>query len=167
MEQLGIEPLQILAQIFNFTVLVILLNKLLYKPILKALEERKKKIKEGLDAAEKMKAEEEISGKKREEIIKKARLEASQIIEEGKKAGKLQESEIIEKAVSEKNSILEKGREELQSLKKEMVSQLRKETVDLAKSWVEAILARALDNKSQLNIINKKILELSKTKNLD
>lgn len=161
MEQLGIEPLQILAQVFNFTVLVILLNKLLYKPILKALDERRNKINEGLKYAEKMKIEEEKSAKKREEIIKKARIEAVEIIDEAKRAGKRQENEIIEKAISEKNAIMEKGKEELQSLKNEMQRQLKKETVELAGKWVEAILVKSLDNKNQLNIISKKIEEMA------
>lgn len=161
MEQLGIEPLQILAQVFNFTVLVILLNKLLYKPILKALDERRNKINEGLKYAEKMKIEEEKSAEKREEIIKKARIEAVEIIDEAKRAGKRQESEIIDKAISEKNAIMEKGKEELRSLKNEMQRQLKKETVELAGKWVEAVLVKSLDNKNQLNIISKKIEEMA------
>ena len=43
MEQLGIEPLQLITQILNFAVLVFFLNKYLYKPILNTLETRKKK----------------------------------------------------------------------------------------------------------------------------
>ena len=54
MEKLGIELTQILTQIFNFTLMVFLLTKLLYKPVIKKLEERKAKIAEGLAYTEKM-----------------------------------------------------------------------------------------------------------------
>ena len=49
MENIGIEPYQLLTQVINFALMIFILTKLLYKPILKGLEERKKKIEEGLE----------------------------------------------------------------------------------------------------------------------
>src|SRR3989344_6464093 len=140
MEQLGIEPQQILAQIFNFFVLLVILKVLLYKPILKSLDERRNKIKEGLDYAEKMKIEEEKNAKKREDVLRKARSEANIIVEESKKAGKKTENEIIEKALKEKKAIIEKAREEAENERKEMEKRLKSETVELARVWVETVL---------------------------
>ncbi|MBI2593944.1 F0F1 ATP synthase subunit B, partial [Candidatus Daviesbacteria bacterium] len=48
----GVQPVLLLAQIVNFLVLLWILNKLLYKPVLKVLEERKAKIEKGLKNAE-------------------------------------------------------------------------------------------------------------------
>ena len=73
MENLGIQPVPLLLQAINFLLLLFILKKYLYKPILKALEDRKKKIEEGLAYSEKMKAEAEKSEKKREEIISRAK----------------------------------------------------------------------------------------------
>ena len=93
MEKLGIQPVQLLAQVFNFLILIILLRKYLYKPILKMLEERRKKIEEGLKSSEQAKKELDEAEKKKAEIISKAKLEASKIMDEAKKAGKKQETD--------------------------------------------------------------------------
>lgn len=162
MDKLGIEPIQLLTQIFNFVIMVVLLTKFLYKPILKALEERRKKIEEGLQYAEKMKVETEKNEKKREEIILEAKGEARKIMEEGKKSGRIVEAEIIEKAHKEAQEVIAKGRSELSLERIEMEKQLRGQTIDIATSMVESILRQILDKNYQKEIINKKIRELEK-----
>ncbi len=162
MEKLGIEPIQLLTQVFNFAVMVFLLGKFLYKPILQGLEKRRQKIAEGLEYAAKMQEERELNEKKREEIIKKAKVEAQKIIEESKKIGRQVEADLTEKAQKETNAILAKAREELVMEKSEMERELRVQTVELAKTWVEAVLRETLGTKSQQTIINKKIADISK-----
>ena len=162
MEQLGIAPFQLVTQIINFLVMVFLLNKFLYKPILKALEERKKKIAEGLDYTQKMKEETEKSEKKRQEVISQAKEEAGKIVEDGKRAGKKLEEEIIGKAHIEANNILGKAREDIEREKLEMEKDLRTKTVEIAQSWVEAVLGKVLGEKAQKTLINQKIEDLSK-----
>lgn len=161
MEKLGVEPVQVLTQLFNFLIMVFVLTKLLYKPILKALEERKKKIEEGLAYAEKMKAEMEKTEKKRQDILEKAKEEVRDIIEEGKKTGRGVEAEIIEKAHEEARSIIEKGKAEIAIEREKMEKELRKQTVDIAVSMVRAILSGTLTNKDHQVIIDKKIRELA------
>lgn len=162
MEKLGIEPVQLLTQVFNFVVMLVLLTKFLYKPILKALEERKKKIQSGLEYAEKMAGELEKTGKKRQEVIDAAKEEGRKIIEESKKTGKLLEAEIVEKAHKEEAVILEKGRKELEMERTEMEKQLRTNTVEIAQTWVETVLGNVLTAKNQQEIINRKLKELAK-----
>lgn len=162
MEQLGIEPIQLLTQIFNFTVMVVVLTKFLYKPILKKLDERRKKIEEGLAMAEKIKVEAENQEKKKQEILDEAKEEARKIIEDGKKTGKKVEAEIIEKAHTEANTILEKGKEELERERLEMEKELRLQTVEIAQTWVETVLKEVLRGKNQQITINKKIKDLER-----
>lgn len=162
MEQLGIQPLQILFQVFNFVVMVVLLKKFLYKPILKALDARRKKIAEGLEYTQKMQEEKEKNEKKREEILSKAKEEAKEIIQEGKAAGKNVETEIIAKAQKEANAILEKGKKELEMERSEMEQELKIQTVEIASNWVEEVLGKVLDTKKQQEIINKKLQELER-----
>lgn len=160
MEQLGIQPLQLLTQIFNFVLMVVLLSKFLYKPILKVLDARRKKIAEGLEYTQKMQKEIEKNEIKREEILSKAKDEARRIIDEGKLRGKQKEEEIIKKAQEEASILLTKGREELNAQRQELEKDLRSKTVDIAQNWVEAVLSKVLDTKTQQTIINKKIRDL-------
>lgn len=162
MEQLGIEPIQLLTQLINFAIMVAVLTKLLYKPVLKSLEERRKKIAEGLAYAEKMKSETEKTDVKRQAIVNSAKEEASKIIEEAKKSAKVVEAEIIEKAHEEEQGIIEKGRADLEMERLEMEKQLKEQTVAIAEAIAGKVLASSLSAADQRAIIAKKIKTIAK-----
>lgn len=162
MEQLGVEPIQLLTQIFNFLVMAFLLTKILYKPIVKSLEERRKKIAEGLAYSEKMKDEAEKNEKKRVEVVNKAKVEAREIIEEAKKSAKSVEADIIKKAHIEAENILEKSRKELDLEKSEIERQLSGKTVEIASNMVRKVFEQVLSEKEQKLILDKKIKDISK-----
>lgn len=157
MEKLGIEPIQLLLQAFNFAVMVIVLTKLLYNPILKALSERKRKIAEGLEFAGKMKIEEEKLEKKRQDIILKAKEEGKKIVDEVKKESKKISAEIIEKANIQAIQILQKGREDIEIQRAEMEGKLKDSTIEIATTMVTRLLSEALSPKDQKEIIDRKI----------
>ncbi len=73
MEKLGIDPVMLVTQIINFAILAFILTKFLYKPILKLLDERQKKIAEGLELSQKMKLKEEEIQKEKEPVLHKAK----------------------------------------------------------------------------------------------
>lgn len=162
MDKLGIEPMQLLLQAFNFVVLVVLLSKFLYKPILKVLEERKKKIAEGLAFTERAKLEEEKAEKKRQDIIDKAKEEAKKIVDEGKVAGKKIEAEITQKAHKQSLEILEKGKRDIELERQDMEKRLKNKTVEIAEAMVTHLLRDVLTEKNQIKIIEKKLIEVSK-----
>lgn len=162
MEQLGIEPVQLLTQVLNFVIMVVLLTKFLYKPVMQKLEERRKKIEEGLLYTEKMKKEMEELDKKRQEVIDKAKEEAKRIIEEGKKSAKSVEKAIIEKAHQEAAAILEKGEAELKLSRRQMESSIKVQTVDIAQNIVKKLLEDILTTSDQQKIIDKKIKEIAR-----
>lgn len=164
MEQLGVELPQLITQIINFAILLFLLTKFLYKPILKALTERKRKIAEGLEFAEKMKKEDEKTELKRQEIVKEAKIEGKKIIDEAKKDAKKQQAEILDKANSEALEIKAKARVEIESERMLLEKELKTKTVEIAKTWVESVIGKFLEDKKQHEIVNKKINELSKIK---
>lgn len=78
----GFEPILFLAQIINFLIIFFLLKKFLYAPIQKVLEERKKKIDDGLKNAEESARLIQETISKEEEILKKAQDEAKKLIAE-------------------------------------------------------------------------------------
>jgi F-type H+-transporting ATPase subunit b len=124
----GVQPILLLAQIVNFLVLLWILNKLLYKPILKVLEERKAKIAEGLKNAEEIEkrlaatTEEEekrilAAAKEGEKIIKQAQDNAVLLIEEGKIKAQSLADQVLqaarEQALVEREQIKKEIREHL------------------------------------------------------
>lgn len=162
MENIGISPSAFLIQLINFSIMVLVLGKLLFKPIIKILSERKKKIEQGLAYEEKMKAELELTARKREQFLERARDEARKIIEEGKKLGKKAESEILEKAKDEAAQVLAKGKNELETERAEMEKVLRAETAEIASVMVERLIGQVLKEADHKALIDQKLKDLSK-----
>lgn len=161
MDKIGVEPVALLTQIINFLLMVLILSKILYKPILKMLDERKKKIEEGLKYTEKMQLEMEKLEKKKAEVLDKAREEVKKIVEEGKKAGKSVEADIIKSAHEEAKQIIESGKKEIDSEKAKMLKNLHRETVDVSVRMAEKILKDVLSQEDQKLIIDKKLKQIA------
>ncbi len=162
MENLGIQPVSLITQLINFAIMVVILTKFLYKPILKILEERKRKIEENLELNEKLKKELEANEQKRLEIIDKARAEGKKIIEEAKKAAKQVEAELIKKAEAEAAAIVAKSKKEIEIEREELEKKLKKQTVEIAGAMAEKIISEVLSEKDHRNIIEKKLKEIAK-----
>ena len=91
----------ILFQIINFSIVLFILNKLLYKPIVNILEQRKKKVEAGQKAADdNIKTQEELE-KTKKDILKKAQSESNKIIAEAKKAAQSESQKILSDAKTE------------------------------------------------------------------
>ncbi|MBI3576547.1 F0F1 ATP synthase subunit B [Candidatus Gottesmanbacteria bacterium] len=162
MEKLGIEPLQLATQVFNFVIMVAVLTYFLYKPILRMLKERRDKIAQGLEYTEKMKQEVEKTEAKRLAIINAAKEEGRAIVEESKKAGKLVEADIIEKAHEEARAIVEKGKADVEMERINMEKKLKDQMVSVAGAIAAKALESALSVKVQRSLIDKKIRSLAK-----
>lgn len=78
----GFEPILFVAQIVNFLIIFWVLKRFMYKPVLKLLDERKKKIEDGLKHAEEAEKRLTESIQKEEEMLKKAQSEAKKMISE-------------------------------------------------------------------------------------
>jgi len=162
MENLGIQPVSLITQIINFLIMVFVLTKLLYKPILKILEERKKKIEESLELTEKLKKDIQANEEKKHEIIDKAKAEGKKIIEEAKKSAKQVEAELIKKAQAEAAAIVVKSKKEIEIEREELEKKLKKQTVEIAGAMAEKIINSVLSEKDHRNIIEKKLKEIAK-----
>src|SRR3989344_3618659 len=97
----GFEPTFFIAQIINFLILAFIFKKFLYKPILKALSDRAKKVAQGIKDAESAQKALESAEDKKNEIIKAATLEAENIISVTKKESEKTREELLEKARSD------------------------------------------------------------------
>jgi len=162
MEQLGIEPNLLLAQIVNFLIIFFVLSKLLYKPILGMLEKRKKEIAAGLALTEKMREEEEKMNLRKEKLLEEARLEARNIVEAGKKEADAQAKEIIETAHTQVQEMIVKGKDDVAALRASMEKDVRKAAVDIAEAMTKQLLSQVLSAGDQHKLIQKHVKELEK-----
>lgn len=164
MEKLGIEPSLLLAQIINFGIIVVVLTKLLYKPILGMIEKRKKEIEEGIAIAQRQRAEEEELTKRREKLLSEARREALTILEDAKKQGKDAERDIVASAQRQATEIIEKAKHDAAGVHEALAGDIRREAIELAAAMTKRLVAGALSSGDQHKLIAKHLADLAKSK---
>ena len=160
MEQLGIEPTLLVAQIVNFAIIVVVLSKLLYKPILAMLEKRKREIAQGLALTEKMRQEEEKFKERKEKMLLEARKEGHEIIEEARKQAKVEEKEILVTAREEASEVMEKGKAEVERMSAALSKNLEAESTKLAVTMAKRMLVKTLTTTDQHTILAKHLKEI-------
>ena len=160
MEQLGIEPKLLLAQLINFAIIVVVLQKILYKPILDMIQKRKKEIAEGLSITERMRTEEERLKEKQEKALAKAREDAILIIEDAKKQAKEVEKELVADAHTQSAAIIARAKAEVEEIHIAAQTKLRKEAVELATVMAKRLLSSIMSAKDQHAYISKRVKDL-------
>lgn len=121
---MNIEVNQILLQLLNFGILVVILGKLVFKPVLKILDARSAKIAEGMAAAEKSLKEAAAVEEKKTAELSKATKKAAAMIAEAKEESKKAGLELIEAAK-------EASARELEKQKLAFMADLHKEELEL------------------------------------
>ncbi|MBI3342004.1 F0F1 ATP synthase subunit B [Candidatus Curtissbacteria bacterium] len=105
-KQFGIEPTLLLAQIVNFLIILFVLKKFFYKPIVKMLDERRTTIGESLKNAEEIEAKLKSTEEKTASILKSAQDQSQKIIESAQdQATKIAENAQIEAKKSTEQTI--------------------------------------------------------------
>jgi F-type H+-transporting ATPase subunit b len=160
MKQLGIEPSLLLAQIVNFSIIVFVLSKLLYKPILEMLAKRKKEIAEGLEITEKMRVEEEKLKLKQDKVMDQARKDAKELIEKSKKDASDVEKQIITDAHAEAEVIITKAKAEIEHLHEQMLKNVEKSSVELAVEMTKRLTSAVMSTDDQHKLIGKQLKDL-------
>lgn len=124
MEKLGLDWKVLMAQIVNFVLLLIILRKFLYGPLVKMLDERNKRIAGALDDSKKIEEKLLNIEKKEIELLNLAKEKAKKEREEILEIALKEKEKIIEQAKDAANREVEKGLEKLQSAQKEAVKVL-------------------------------------------
>jgi F-type H+-transporting ATPase subunit b len=157
---LGIDGRILLAQFINFAVLMWVLWRYAYKPVFKMLEERKAKVEQGLDDAEKAALslkEAEVESKK---IILEARQEAIKLLEQAQSKGEERQQEIIKKAELEIGAIMEKERMKISAEKANSLTELKGEVSQLVMIALQKFLEDNLDDKKDQELVAKIVSNL-------
>lgn len=155
---------QIIFQIINFTVLLFLLRKYLYRPVLKILEQRAKKIHDGLEAAEKSIEEREKVEKEKKKILVEAEKNASQILEGARMRAKKLEKQMLEKAEKELESKQKRAERYVNTRLQDLEEDLKKRFTTSVVETSESLLKDTLGPKEQRVIIKRQIQRLKNVK---
>ncbi len=157
-----INGLQILFQLVNFGVVFAALTFLLYKPVLKILDERRQKIEEGQKAAQaSISQQEEIEAMKKKASTQ-ANKDAAQTIEKAKEEAKELKARLSKEAKEEVKIAKEKELTKLQDEMKEMKAAQEKQVAQMAVAVASKVIGAAVDEKAHAKLIDQSIKELEK-----
>jgi F-type H+-transporting ATPase subunit b len=158
---IGISLYGLIAQIVCFGILLALLIAFGYKPIQKMLDERSRRIKEGLDTAELAK---EAAARAEEEVqirLDEARKEGQLILAQASEMGERLKAEAREEAREEAEALIARARAEIGMERDEAIDRLRQEFADLAILAAEKVIKETLDKERHRRLIQEVLEESS------
>lgn len=150
----------IILTMLNFILLVILMRAILFKPLLRYLDERAKRIAESIRQAEENKKRADEMVLDRDSIIQEARLKASEIVEKSKALASDESREIIRDARVQAQAIIDSTREALLSESEKIKYDLRRDVSTMVVRLSEQVLAREVREDDQKDIIEKGLKSL-------
>jgi F-type H+-transporting ATPase subunit b len=143
-EKLGINWALLIAQLFNVALLVWLLTRFLYRPVLNMLNERTRRIQESLQDAERVK--EQLANAKRDydAELARARQEAAGILAQAQDRAKVQEQEIIAQARVDAERIRQEAREQSEREREQLLRDLKGQMAELVTLTASKVLGEEL-----------------------
>ncbi len=162
MEGLGINGPTLIAQVINFLILFGILFVVAYKPIMKMLDERSKKIKDSMEQSELVKEQATRAEEEVKKQLEAAAKDGQEVIARAVKTGEELRQRAQQQARQEAEALIARARVEIQRERDEAVDELRKEFADLTILAAEKVIDRSLDKKVHHQLIDK-VMEESTT----
>lgn len=152
--------LTLIGQTFTFIVFVLFTMKFVWPPIMQALNERKKKIADGLAAAERGAHEKELAEKKAAEVLHEARQQAQDIINQAQKRASEIVEESKETARAEGERIIVAANAEIEQEVNRAREELRGQVASLAVAGAGKILKREIDAKANEDLLKDLVAQI-------
>lgn len=159
MEALGINLAQLITQIVGISALLFLLVKFLYRPILKVLDERSARIRESLEAADRVKEQAAASQAQLQDEMQRSREEGQQMIAQAREMAARFRDEEMSKAREEIAAERRRAESDIQRERDAAIEDLRREFAGLAITAAERVVERSLDESTHKDIIDKVLEE--------
>ncbi|MBO9701578.1 MAG: F0F1 ATP synthase subunit B [Sporocytophaga sp.] len=147
-------------QTVTFLILLFILGKFAWKPILGALKEREADIEEALSAAENAKEEMKRLHAANEKLLQDARIEREKILKEASAVANSIITEAKDKATAESNRIVENARIAINNEKLSALTEVKNQAATLAIDIAEKLLRKELsDSKAQKELVSEYLKE--------
>ena len=150
----------LIGETIAFIIFVLFCMKYVWPPIMGAIEDRQKKIADGLAASERAEKDLQLAQEKATEQLKEAKAQASDIIEQAKKRGSQIVDEETQRGHQEREKIIAQGQAEIDAERNRAKEELRKQVATLAIAGAEKILSKEIDEAAHSDILDKLVAEL-------
>ena len=149
-----------LVQLFFFILLLFLVGKFAWGPVMNMMKKREEYVASEIEAAESSRLEAEKAAKEATEQLKQTKLEAQKIIEDAKSAGVKQEQDIIEAARQEAERIKKSAQQDIQNEKEKALQALQDQVASLSVLIASKVIEKELSAQDQEKLINEYIKEV-------
>lgn len=159
---LNLEPGMLIWTFITFALLLWLLKKFAWKPLLGALESRENKIREDLQKAEDARTGAEQLLAEHRKLLLNSEVEARKILDEAKSTAEMIKQGIVDSAHEQARQLTAQAKAEIQREKDTALSELREEVADLAIRAAGKILGEELDAAKHRKLVDEFIGKLPK-----
>jgi F-type H+-transporting ATPase subunit b len=157
---LTVNPGLIIWQILIFVILLIVLKKFAWKPLLEGLHNREQGIRYSIEQAEQLKKDSEDLILQNKKILADANTQSMKIINDSKEIANKLRDDLLAKTQEDSRKLLEQAKTEIQQEKDTAMADLRNEVSDLAIKAAEKIISENLDENKQKKIVNDFISQI-------
>lgn len=154
----------LMAQVLNFAILVFILAKFAYRPLMRVLEERQQKIADNIDFAERERQEAQQLKLEYQQKLAEARGQAQAIVEKAEKLAIENKEEILKEARLESARILKTVQAEVARERELALAQLRGEVIALSMAAAGKIIEKNIDNETNAALVSSFIEKLDTQK---
>lgn len=160
LSKLGVDWKLLLAQVVNFLVLLWVLRRFAYRPMLKFLDDRSKKIETGLRDAKL--ASEKLSEmeKKEREVLEAARKESGAIVVRAKESAEKMGEKIITESREEAARIMAETRKKIENERESLRAEMKQELSGLVLLATEKVLGEKMKDVKDENIVREAVKKL-------
>jgi F-type H+-transporting ATPase subunit b len=149
----------LIAQLVIFLLVLFILYRLAWGPLLKILNERRARIAQGVEATQKALQELAAAERERQAKLEEARREAQAMLDRITKQAEDLRKELEAKAREQAEALTAKARAEIQQERQKAVQDLRSQVADLAVMAAGRIIGESLDAKKHRELIERAIEE--------
>jgi F-type H+-transporting ATPase subunit b len=150
----------LIVQAVNFVILLLILQRLLYKPFLAKMEERTGAIKRSLEEAQAARAEAAHQAEENATRLRQAHAEAAAIREQALKEAGEEQRRLVESARAEAQRLVESAKAQMDADIRRAREELRREVADLATAVAEKLVRRSLRDEDHRRIVADTISRL-------
>ena len=150
--------------IVTFLVLLALLAKFAWRPLLQALESRQERIRKSLEDAERARQELERLQQESAKIMQQARIEAESIVTQTRADAERLREELQQKAKDEADNVLRNAQQQIQLQTRQAIQQIRHEVADIAVLLASKLLERNIAKEDNARLIDDTLKQIEVTK---
>ena len=161
----GITDINVALSIWTavtFAILILVLGKFAWGPILQMMETREKTIADAIESAKKERAAAEAASAEMRAALEKARDESAELIRKNQQEVAAAKTELMAAAKKESDDLLAAARKTIQEEKRQAIAELRAQTVDMAIEAANRLVQMNMDEKKQKQLVEEYISQLPK-----